>query len=167
MGIVTKTGDDGSTSLFSGERVSKNDIRIEVLGAVDELSCLLGFAACAAGRSETASSLRSLQEILSRVGGELASAAGAFRDSIQSDEIEALERAIESLEPQYAPEGFILPGNNESSARIHLARTAARRLERRLVSMAEEHAVSDTVRRWLNRLSDYLFLLARSEEDID
>jgi ATP:cob(I)alamin adenosyltransferase len=167
MGIVTKTGDDGSTSLFSGERVSKNDIRVEVLGAVDELSCLLGFAACAAGRSETATSLRSLQEILFRVGGELSSAGRAFGGALRSEDLGELDRAIESLEPRYVPEGFILPGKNESSARIHLARTAARRLERRVVSMADVHAVSDTMRRWLNRLSDYLFLLARAEEDID
>ncbi len=167
MSIVSKTGDEGSTLLLSGERVAKDDIRVEVLGGVDEVSSLLGFARCAAGRAETAAALESLQHILFRLGGELASAGQAFGDPIRSEDVEGLERAIEGLEPRFRPNGFILPGENEASARIHLARTAARRLERRVVSMAREHVVSDTIRRWLNRLSDYLFLLARAEEDID
>ncbi len=164
MSITTKAGDDGSTELWSGERVSKDDARIEACGEVDELSSLLGFARLAAGLGETAEALQSLQRELSRVGGEIASIDPPFTNPIRSRDEEALTAKLLGLEAGLPLEGFVLPGQTEASARIDLARTAARRLERRVVALAREAAVSDTLRRYLNRLSDYLYLLARSEE---
>ena len=164
MSITTKAGDDGSTELWSGERVSKDDARIEACGEVDELSSLLGFARLAAGLGETAEALQSLQRELSRVGGEIASIDPPFTNPIRSVDEEALTAKLLGLEAGLPLKGFVLPGQTEASARIDLARTAARRLERRVVALSREAAVSDTLRRYLNRLSDYLYLLARSEE---
>jgi cob(I)alamin adenosyltransferase len=165
MGITTKTGDDGTTGLWSGQRVPKDDLRIEACGEVDELSTLLGFARLAAALPATAVALEALQRDLVRVGGELASIEPAFYDPIRSrDESSMTERIVE-LESRIPLGGFVLPGRTESSARVDLARAAARRLERRVVSLSRVAPVSDVLRRWLNRLSDYLYMLARSEED--
>jgi ATP:cob(I)alamin adenosyltransferase len=167
MSITTKTGDDGSTDLWSGERVRKDDTRIEVCGEIDELSSILGFACHAAGLPETIEALRSLQRDLVRAGGEIASIEPAFTDPIQSWDEEALTAKIAALELRIPLRGFVLPGRTEGSARIDLARTAARRLERRVVALAREAPVSDILRRYLNRLSDYLYMLARSEESAE
>lgn len=167
MSITTKTGDEGSTDLWSGERVRKDDPRIEVCGEIDELSSLLGFACLAAGLPETVEALRSLQRDLVRAGGEIASIEPAFTDPIQSWDEEALTGKIVALELRIPLRGFVLPGKTEGSARIDLARTAARRLERRVVALAREASVSDILRRYLNRLSDYLYMLARSEESAE
>ena len=98
------------------------------------------------------------------MGGEIASIDPPFTNPIRSRDEEALTAKLLGLEAGLPLEGFVLPGQSEASARIDLARTAARRLERRVVALAREAAVSDTLRRYLNRLSDYLYLLARSEE---
>jgi cob(I)alamin adenosyltransferase len=159
MSITTKTGDEGDTDLWSGERVPK-----------DELSSLLGFARLACRLGEVAQALQEIQRLLVRAGGELASIEPAFTDPIQSWDEEAITRAILDLEARIPLKGFVLPGRTEASARIDLARTASRRLERRVVALSRaassrgEPAVSDILRRYLNRLSDYLFMLARAEE---
>jgi cob(I)alamin adenosyltransferase len=165
MGITTKTGDDGTTGLWSGQRVPKDDLRVEACGEVDELSALLGFARLAARLPATAAALEALQRDLFRVGGEIASTEPAFDDPIQSWDETAITERIAELEARIPLGGFVLPGRTEPSARIDLARTAARRLERRVVSLSRAEPVSDILRRWLNRLSDYLYMLARSEED--
>ena len=173
MSITTMTGDDGSTSLWSGERVGKDDPRIEACGEVDELSSLLGFARLACRLGETADALRSLQLDLLRVGGEIASIEPPFDDPIRSGDEGRIAAGIAALEERIILSGFVLPGRTEASARIDLARTAARRLERRVVSLSRSAAVgcrapvSDALRRYLNRLSDYLFMLARAEEDAE
>jgi cob(I)alamin adenosyltransferase len=165
MGITTKTGDDGTTGLWSGQRVPKDDLRIEACGEADELSSLLGFARLAARLPETATALEALQRDLVRVGGELASTEPAFDNPIQSWDEAGITDRILALEAGIPLSGFVLPGRTEASARVDLARAAARRLERRVVSLSRAAPVSDILRRWLNRLSDYLFLLARAEED--
>lgn len=170
MSITTKTGDEGFTDLWSGERVAKDDLRIEACGDADELSSLLGFASLACRLGEVGEALRGLQRLLVRVGGELASMEPAFTDPVQSWDEEAITRAILDLEARIPLKGFVLPGRTEASARIDLARTAARRLERRVIALSRtapargEPPVSDILRRYLNRLSDYLFMLARAEE---
>lgn len=164
MAITTKTGDDGSTSLWSGERVGKDDPRIEACGEIDELSSLLGFARLACRLADSAEALQALQRELVRVAGELASIDPSFDDPIQSWDEEAITAKILALERRIPLTGFVLPGRTEASARIDLARTAARRLERRIVALARGASVSDILRRYLNRLSDYLFMLAREEE---
>jgi cob(I)alamin adenosyltransferase len=171
MSITTKTGDDGTTGLLSGERVPKDDPRIEACGEADELSCLLGFARLACAQPETAAALEGLQRELLRVGGEIASMEPAFADPIRSWDEESLTARIFELEARIPLAGFVLPGRTEGSARIDLARAAARRLERRAVALsirsgesAAAVPLSDNLRRYLNRLSDYLFMLARAEE---
>jgi len=164
MSITTKTGDDGNTDLWSGERVGKDDPRIEICGDIDELSSLLGFARLAAGLQDTAAALQALQRDLVRLAGEIASIEPAFSDPIQSWDEEGLTQRIRALEAAIPLLGFVLPGRTEASARIDLARTAARRVERRVVALAREASVSDILRRYVNRLSDYLFMLARAEE---
>jgi cob(I)alamin adenosyltransferase len=175
MSITTKGGDDGLTDLWSGERVGKDHMLIEACGEVDELSSFLGFARMAARLGETALALEALQRDLVRVGGELASISPAFTDPIQSWDEESNTARIHALEGGIPLRGFVLPGRTEASARIDLARTAARRLERRVVALSRAAAgrdagqdgyapVSDILRRYLNRVSDYLYMLARAEE---
>jgi cob(I)alamin adenosyltransferase len=167
MAITTKTGDDGSTGLWSGERVGKDDPRIEICGDIDELSSFLGFARLASRRSETAQALELLQRELVRAAGELASIDPAFTDPIQAWDEEAITEKIRALEASVPLLGFVLPGRTEASARMDLARTVARRVERRVVALSRTAPVSDILRRYLNRLSDYLFLLARAEESAE
>jgi len=164
MGIATKTGDDGTTGLLSGQRVPKDDLSVEACGEADELSTLLGFARLAARLPETAAALEALQRDLVRVGGELSSIGAPFGDPIRAEDEASISERVLALESRVRFEGFVLPGRTESSVRIDLARTAARRLERRVVSLARVRPVSDELRRYLNRLSDYLFMLARAEE---
>jgi ATP:cob(I)alamin adenosyltransferase len=175
MSITTKSGDDGSTRLVSGERVPKDDPRVEACGEVDELSSLLGFARLACRLAATAEALERLQRELLRVAGELGSAGSAFADPIRPSEEEAMTERILAIEERIPIRGFVLPGRTEASSRIDLARTAARRLERRAVALsrgiaarppesARGASVSRSLLRYLNRLSDYLFMLAREEE---
>ncbi len=173
MSITTKGGDDGSTDLWSGERVPKDDPRIEVCGEIDELASFIGFACHAVRLPETEKSLRALQRDLVRAAAEIASIEPSFTDPIQSWDEEGLTARIYELEAGIPLRGFVLPGKTEASARIDLARTAARTLERRVVAFSRaavvrgEAPVSDILRRWLNRLSDYLFMLARAEESAE
>jgi ATP:cob(I)alamin adenosyltransferase len=171
MSITTKSGDDGTTGLRSGERVPKDDPRVEACGVVDELSSLLGFARLASRLPDVRAALEGLQRDLVRVAGEIASVDPAFADPIQSRDEEFITERILALEARVPLRGFVLPGRTEASARIDLARTAARRLERRVVALARRTgdgcpaaALSDMLYRYINRLSDYLFMLARAEE---
>jgi ATP:cob(I)alamin adenosyltransferase len=165
--ISTKTGDDGTTDLWSGGRVPKDHPRIETLGDVDELSCLLGFARLACALEGTRAALEGLQRDLVRVAGELASTSPAFDNPIQAWDEKDITDRIRAIEERLRLSGFVLPGRTEGAARLDLARAASRRLERRVVSLAREAEVSDILRRYLNRLSDYLFMLARAEENAE
>jgi cob(I)alamin adenosyltransferase len=162
--ITTKTGDDGTTGLWSGQRVPKDHPRVEAVGEVDELSSLLGFARLACSLDANRAAIEGIQRGLVRVASELASIDPAFDDPIRARDEEALTDSIHELEARIGLRGFVLPGRTEGSARLDLARVACRRLERGVVSLAREAVVSDALRRYLNRLSDYLFMLARSEE---
>jgi len=164
MSITTKSGDDGTTGLWSGERVPKDGPRIEASGAVDELSSFLGLARLACGLTETRDALEAVQRDLARAAAEIASVEPAFTDPIRSWDEEAMTAKILALESRVELLGFVLPGRTEASARMDLARCSARALERRVVALSRGAPVSDNLRRWLNRLSDYLFMLARAEE---
>ncbi len=163
--IVTKGGDKGETGLYGGRRVPKDHPRIRAVGAVDELN---GFLGLAAAEPETPVPLRDdlnhLQHLLFRVGADLATPLDAksrtnrIEDSHVKD-LEARVTAIESTLP--AQTKFLLPGGTRISATLHLARTVCRRAEREVVTLKREEAVNDQVGIFLNRLSDYLFLLAR------
>jgi cob(I)alamin adenosyltransferase len=165
MKIYTKSGDDGSTGLFGGGRVRKSDARIECYGTVDELNASLGVAAVAAP-STIAESLRRVQNELFVVGAHLATPEDSphTRSLPLLDEamIGRLEMEIDNAEAELEPlRQFILPGGAEAAARLHLARTVCRRAERVLVEFALDRPVSPTIVTYLNRLSDWLFVMAR------
>ncbi|MCX7024128.1 MAG: cob(I)yrinic acid a,c-diamide adenosyltransferase [Spirochaetes bacterium] len=164
MSITTKTGDDGTTSLWSGERVSKDDARVEAYGTIDELSSFLAFASHAAKLPATAEAIREIIGDLFRAAGELASAGKPFRTPIVDGDVSRLERRVGSLEDAMRLKGFVLPGATESSARLDIARAVARRTERRVISLSGSAGLGRPVRLYLNRLSDLLFLMARAEE---
>ena len=164
MSIVTKTGDEGLTSLWSGERVWKDDLRVEAYGTVDELSSNLGLARHAAKLPATVAAIEAVQRTLVRVGAELASRGQPFTAPIGVSDEEDLTRATEALESAVPLTGFVVPGMTAASAALDVARTVCRRAERRVVTLARDADVSDNLRTWLNRLSDYLFMLARAEE---
>jgi cob(I)alamin adenosyltransferase len=172
MKIYTGTGDRGTTSLFSGERVSKNHVRIEAYGDVDELNAVLGalVATLPQGQAELAEEIQRLQSDLLHIGAWLAttplSPSLDVLEKITAEQITRLELAIDRLEEDLpALRGFILPGGHISAAWAHVARTVCRRAERHVVRLSEEssenQATLGEVIVYLNRLSDYLFVLAR------
>jgi len=164
--IYTKTGDSGSTGLFGGERVDKDDARVDTYGSVDETNAAIGVAR-AAGLGETVDRvLASVQSDLFTLGAELACVPGHEAklrlDLIGPPDIERLERAIDAAEeglPSLA--SFVLPGGTPGAAALHSARACCRRAERRVVALRRASPVRDDVVVYLNRLSDLLFVLAR------
>jgi cob(I)alamin adenosyltransferase len=171
MKIYTKTGDDGTTGLFGGGRVRKSDARIECYGTVDELNAALGLARVAAdgtGRAGPAigEAVSRAQHELFVIGSHLATPedSPSTRSLPHLDEsmIARLEMEIDAAESELAPlRAFILPGGCELAARLHVARTVCRRAERVLVDFAMDRPVSATIVTYLNRLSDWLFVMAR------
>jgi cob(I)alamin adenosyltransferase len=159
MKIYTKTGDDGSTGLFGGDRAKKSDVRFDCYGSIDELNAAIGLAA--AGADEMLlTMLRTVQAELFALGSQLiASGADVTRlPALEESSITRLESEIDSAESVLTPlKNFILPGGTETSARLHLARTTCRRAERLLVSFG----ASPIILRYINRLSDWLFVQAR------
>lgn len=172
MKIYTRTGDRGDTGLFGGQRVSKDDVRVEAYGAVDELNSVLGMAARqleADGEQGLTADLRLVQADLLSLGASLATPApedgGRPTDYIPElpvDRIAEMERWMDAAETELEPlRVFILPGGTEAAARLHVARTICRRAERRVVTLAHQVHVDIAVVQYLNRLSDLLFTYAR------
>lgn len=166
MKIYTKTGDGGHTGLFGGARVAKTDRRIEAIGDVDELNAVLGVARTSPVGRDLDAVLERIQHDLFAIGAELATpeASSANTPAVGLPEIAQLELTIDRLEDGLPPlKQFILPGGSEMGAMLHLARTVCRRAERRVVKLgeAETHLASHLVV-YLNRLSDLLFVAARS-----
>jgi len=158
--IVTRTGDDGTTGLGDGSRVPKTATRVALLGDLDELSSALGMALAEPMPEGLRALLASIQNDLFDVGGEL-SVPG--RSALWDAHVERLDRAIESLrEPLPTLRDFVLPGGTRAAAATHFARTVCRRAERTLVALAAEEMVSELALQYLNRLSDVLFLAART-----
>lgn len=162
--ISTKTGDGGLTDLWSGERVRKDDARVEAYGTVDELSSFLGEAKHWVKRPETLSILEEIQRDLFRAAGELASRGTPFPDPVLPGDEERLFSYMERFEGRLGLKGFVVPGSTVQSAKLDIARTVARRAERRIVTLARDSEVSPALRKYVNRLSDLLFVLARWEE---
>jgi cob(I)alamin adenosyltransferase len=166
MKIYTKTGDDGSTGLVGGSRVSKSDMRIECYGTVDELNAAIGLSAVVAEES-IRPLLLAVQNELFVIGSHLAAPDGRIPSnsnwpSLDDSFISRLETQIDQADSQLEPlRQFILPGGSEAAARLHLARTICRRAERLLVGFAQEHLVPEVVLTYFNRLSDWLFVHAR------
>jgi cob(I)alamin adenosyltransferase len=157
--IVTRTGDAGTTGLATGERVPKDAPRIESIGAIDELNSTLGLLTSEALPAAVASLIDDIQHDLFDLGGEL-SLPG--RTLVTDEHVARLESAVETFNADLAPlKEFILPGGTRAAALAHVARTVCRRAERSVVHLAKASPVNDPVRRYLNRLSDLLFVLAR------
>ncbi len=167
--ITTKRGDAGRTRLFSGEEVSKASSRPEAYGDLDELVSVLGLAKVKVGHPALPGRLEQLQRELFIVGTELAMSTEKrekLSERIGADHAERLTDAAREVEGSIpSPTGFVLPGGTEAAAVLDIARTVSRRLERRVVDMADKGLVDNPhMLAWLNRLSDYLWLLARLEE---
>jgi len=155
--IYTRTGDHGETSLFGGSRVPKNDPRIEAYGTVDELNSFLGLARASELPQSLDDQLQQVQSDLFDIGAHLASPGTSRFPGVEERRITELEEAIDAMERELAPlTGFILPGGTPAAAQLHVARTVCRRAERCVVALND-----DTTLRYLNRLSDYLFVAAR------
>jgi cob(I)alamin adenosyltransferase len=164
MTIYTRSGDDGTTGLFGGCRVSKSDLRIECLGCIDELNASLGLAAVAA--PQMAEFLQEIQRELFAVNSHIATPADAparaHLPPLDETMLTRLEAQIDSGERELRPlRHFILPGGSEAAARLHLARTICRRTERAVVSLSHQEQISGFIIRYLNRLGDWLFVHAR------
>jgi cob(I)alamin adenosyltransferase len=158
--IYTRTGDDGTTGLAAGERVAKHDLRIEAFGTVDETSSAIALILAEAGIPERIRTmLLRVQNDLFEVGAELSMPEYQGVDATYVDE---LERALDELNADLPPlKEFILPGGDRAAAACHLARTVCRRAERRAFELAERETVGRDLLRYLNRLSDLLFVIAR------
>lgn len=168
MAIYTRTGDAGTTALFTGQRVSKTHPRVEAYGTLDELNAALSLCVCAAKTPQHRQLLENIQLQLFWFSAELASESEEPTPEqryISSEEIAALEAAIDTAMGRVPPlRSFILPGRSEAASRLHFARTLARRAERRLVELSTDISVRHVLMRYINRLSDCLYAIARAED---
>ena len=158
--IVTKTGDGGTTGLGDGQRVSKDSLRIEAIGAVDETNSCLGLLITELGiEDELKPSLQAIQNDLFDLGGELAMPGHHL---ISESHVDRLEDWVGILNEDLPPlKNFILPGGNRAAAQCHMARSTCRRAERVVVSLHHQEDISPLLQQYLNRLSDFLFVAAR------
>ncbi|QDM40885.1 cob(I)yrinic acid a,c-diamide adenosyltransferase [Altererythrobacter sp. TH136] len=171
--IYTRTGDDGSTGLVDGSRTAKHSARIEAIGAVDEANSAIGLAAAAAAAVAAGErgELSRIQNDLFDLGADLATAGDDFTPSdmvlrIVPGQSEWLETRIDAATERLAPlTSFVLPGGSEAAARTHVARAAVRRAERAMTALADHEPVNPAALAYINRLSDYLFQLARLFND--
>lgn len=165
MKIYTKTGDKGKTSLFGGPRVSKDALRIEAYGTVDELNSHLGAIRSLKPGNEIDQVLEKMQNDLFTLGADLATPShkkGATVRRIEPHHVEQAEKTIDHLDSNLEPlQNFILPGGSRIAAQIHIARTVCRRAERCVVQLSRKESIGATPIIYLNRLSDLLFVLAR------
>ncbi|MBI1967621.1 MAG: cob(I)yrinic acid a,c-diamide adenosyltransferase [Gemmatimonadetes bacterium] len=169
MKIYTKTGDAGETGLFGGGRVPKDDARVAAYGEVDELNAAIGLALSLDPQGFQHTLLQTIQRDLFTIGAELATPDTTKLHKvlpgppIGDSEVGALETVIDTTEERLEPlKNFILPGGTPKAAALHLARTVCRRAERGVVALAGGTPVSPAIVRYLNRLSDLLFVLARA-----
>ena len=160
--VYTRTGDQGQTSLVGGARVSKASLRVEAYGEVDELNCVIGLSRAHTGDQEIDDVLRLIQNDLFTLGADLASPSEIEVPRIGEQFTKSLEELADRFLTELEPlKEFILPGGDEVGAVLHLARTVARRAERRAVALFEIEQLNPETIVYLNRLSDLLFILAR------
>lgn len=166
MKIYTKKGDKGATSLFGGEQVAKSSARIEAYGTVDELNSIIGLVLSYSISDFISELLRDIQEQLFILGADLATplSSKARIDRIGEKETLFLEKQIDRMDEEL-PElkNFILPGGSRAGATLHVARTVCRRAERAVVRCSDTEPIPEETIRYLNRLSDFLFVAARYE----
>ncbi len=169
MKIYTKTGDSGKTSLVGGERVLKDDARIEAYGAIDELNSIIGVAIShiPSELKDAIETLLRIQHQLLNIGSELASLSDRKTKAMKIPHIDEqavswLEKQIDHYDNELSPlKNFILPGGTGAASFLHQARTVCRRAERRIVALNQEQPINSELIRYINRLSDLLFTLAR------
>ena len=163
--IVTKTGDDGSTGLASGKRVSKASKIIEAIGDIDELNSSIGMARVVCNISSLDEEFKQLQHNLFNIGGDLCLEGSIL---ISQNHINELELSLQKYNVQLKPlENFILPTGSELTARIHMARSICRRSERSLVKASKSNEFNPLLMVFINRLSDWLFVIARITDETD
>jgi len=156
--IYTRTGDDGTTGMADGSRVAKDELLVQAIGDVDELNSQLALVACHAAIEFTAA-IKNIQNELFNVGAELA----MNEVMITQNNVRWLEQQLDELNAGLAPlKEFILPGGGLAASHCHVARTVCRRAERTLVSLDAKRELNDRLKAYINRLSDYLFVLARA-----
>lgn len=155
----------GSTSLIGGTRVMKNSVRLEAYGTIDELNSFLGMIRSFEIAKENAEELVMIQNILFDLGGNLATDPQKdvkIKLGLNEDDIKYLENAIDRMDTSIPPlKVFVLPGGSEAISFCHIARTVCRRAERRILDLHTEHPVDELIIKYINRLSDYLFVLSR------
>ena len=157
--IYTRTGDDGTTGLGDGVRVSKTSPRVEAMGAVDELNSVIGLLMAEPLPDSARETLSAVQHALFDLGGET-SIPG--QQLVRNKQVTQIENALDLMNEALSPlKDFILPGGTRPAALCHQARSVCRRAERRLLVLAEQQSVSDASIKYLNRLSDLLFVMAR------
>ena len=164
--IYTKTGDSGQTGLGDGSRISKASLRIAAIGAVDETNAAIGIARLDA-EDEIDALLARIQHDLFDLGADLCAPEDGRKTEgrlrIAGSQVERLEREIDTMNAQLSPlTSFVLPGGTALAAHLHLARTIARRAECAMVALAAEEKINDAALRYINRLSDHLFVMARA-----
>ncbi|MDH3673020.1 MAG: cob(I)yrinic acid a,c-diamide adenosyltransferase [Gammaproteobacteria bacterium] len=158
--IYTRTGDDGTTGLGDGTRVSKDNPRVEAYGTVDELNSVIGLLLTNSLPEEIHECLVGVQHRLFDLGGELCLPA---HTAITQHHVSELERILDDLNASLSPlKDFILPGGSAAAAVCHVARTVCRRAERRTISLSKQEKISEFIVQYLNRLSDLLFVIART-----
>jgi len=165
MKIYTKTGDQGTTALFGGKRVSKSDLKIETYGTVDELNSWVGLVRDQEVNQKRIEELIEIQDRLFTIGSMLATEPGNTKVKIPlltEDDIGFLERKIDVMDAELPQmRSFILPGGHSSVSYCHLARTVCRRAERIVIALSTQEKLEPLIIKYLNRLSDYLFVLCR------
>lgn len=169
MKIYTKTGDQGKTSLYGGTRVPKNHERLEAYGTIDELNSFLGMVGDLDVNKDRIAFYRTIQSRLFAIGASLAAETDRTKDikpDLLEEDIITLENAIDEMNATLPiMKNFILPGGHQLVSSTHIARTVCRRAERLVISLAGHEEVEPIVIKYLNRLSDYFFVLARKQGD--
>ncbi len=167
MKIYTKGGDKGQTSLYDNTRVYKDSIRVECYGTIDELNCSLGFAKNFINDKDIVKNINKIQRDLFNVAGELATIKdGKFLNNIVEEDVIYLEKTIDYyIAKSDTTPSFIVPGSNKESAVLHISRTICRRAERRIISLDKTEPVSPVLIKYINRLSDVIYAMARFLED--
>jgi len=169
--VYTKRGDKGETDLLGGSAARKDSLKVESYGCIDETSSFIGLARCYTKNKVIKERLKEIQNKLLVLGGFLASddkGKEMMKDQIKEEDIKLLEEYIDEYNQKLPPlTHFILPGDDEVAAHFHVARTVVRRAERRIVSLAAQEDLNPLIQKYVNRLSDLMFVLARYSEEVE
>lgn len=164
--VYTRTGDKGTTGLYTGQRVAKQSLRVEAYGSIDEINSALGMARAFVTRADVKDTIYSLQKLLMSIMADVASL-DLPKPYITEEHVTLFEHTIDQYDGMLAPlTHFLIPGDTKGSAALDLARTATRRAERQLLRLNDEEPINHNVLVCINRLSDLCFILARVESEV-